>query len=50
MMTIGLRLYTDPACEWSWAMEPSLRRLLWEFGDDPRLWLENPISSTYPVW
>ena len=25
--------YTDPACPWSWAFEPSFRRLLWEFGD-----------------
>lgn len=87
MMTIELRIYTDPACEWSWAAEPRLRRLLWEFGDelrprlvmaglartleppdhqrrlaawldaaaeagmpcDPRLWLQNPISSTYPA-
>jgi putative protein-disulfide isomerase len=87
MMTIELRIYTDPACEWSWAAEPRLRRLLWEFRDelrprlvmaglartleppdhqrrlagwleaaaeggmpcDPRLWMENPISSTYPA-
>jgi predicted DsbA family dithiol-disulfide isomerase len=25
--------YTDPACPWSWALEPSLRRLQVEFGD-----------------
>lgn len=86
-MTIELRIYTDPACEWSWAAEPQRRRLLWEFGAqlrprlvmaglartleppdharrlaawleaaaeagmpcDPRLWLHNPISSTYPA-
>lgn len=86
MMTVELRYYTDPACEWSWGAEPQLRRLMWEFGDsisprwvmgglartldrddhaihlagwleaaaatgmpcDPRLWLINPISSTYP--
>lgn len=86
-MTVELRYYTDPACEWSWATEPQLRRLIWEFGDsisprwvmgglartldrddhathlagwleaaaaagmpcDPRLWLINPISSTYPA-
>jgi putative protein-disulfide isomerase len=33
MMTVELRIYTDPACEASWAAEPNLRRLLWEFGD-----------------
>ncbi len=25
--------YTDPACPWSWALEPTLRRLLEELGD-----------------
>jgi putative protein-disulfide isomerase len=87
MMTVELRLYTDPACERSWGAEPQLRHLLWEFGDelaprlvmaglarsldagdharllaawldvaaetempcDLRLWLANPISSTYPA-
>jgi predicted DsbA family dithiol-disulfide isomerase len=87
MMTVELRIFTDPACEVSWAIEPSLRRLQWEFGEalslawvmgglartiepaeragrvaawleaaassqmpcDPRLWLQNPISSTYPA-
>jgi predicted DsbA family dithiol-disulfide isomerase len=87
MMTIELRIYTDPTCEQSWAAEPRLRKLLTELGDqltirwvmagiartleppdhqrrlaawlevasesgmplDPRLWLENPISSSYPA-
>ncbi len=86
-MPIEVRHYTDPSCEWSWAFEPALRRLSWEFGDsvtvrpvmsglarslapedhrerlaawleataesqmpcDPRLWLQNPISSSYPA-
>jgi putative protein-disulfide isomerase len=30
--TVHTLYYTDPACPWSWAFEPSLRRLLWEFG------------------
>jgi predicted DsbA family dithiol-disulfide isomerase len=25
--------YTDPTCPWSWAFEPSFRRLEWELGD-----------------
>jgi protein-disulfide isomerase-like protein with CxxC motif len=25
--------YTDPACPWSWAAEPCLRRIEAEFGD-----------------
>jgi predicted DsbA family dithiol-disulfide isomerase len=32
MMTVEHRLYTDPACISSWAAEPKLRRLVWEFG------------------
>ena len=27
-MTVELRYYTDPACEWSWGAEPKLRRLM----------------------
>ena len=29
--------YTDPACPWSWAAEPGLRRLMVEFGADLRI-------------
>ena len=32
-MLVEARLYTDPACVWSWATEPQRRRLEWEFGD-----------------
>jgi putative protein-disulfide isomerase len=28
--------FTDPFCPWSWAAEPALRRLEWEFGDEVR--------------
>jgi hypothetical protein len=34
MMTVQVRYYTDPACPWSWAAEPALRRLMWEFEDE----------------
>jgi predicted DsbA family dithiol-disulfide isomerase len=30
---IDASYYTDPACPWSWALEPSLRRLEVEFGE-----------------
>jgi putative protein-disulfide isomerase len=29
--------YTDPICPWSWAFEPSFRRLLWEFDGELEL-------------
>jgi predicted DsbA family dithiol-disulfide isomerase len=99
-MPSQVRFYSDPACPWSWAAEPALRRLLWEFDGqleftwvmgglarrygrdyrdeegaigqgpdcfadlishwlqvaaegemptDPRIWTENPLSSTYPA-
>jgi putative protein-disulfide isomerase len=31
---VHVTYFTDPACPWSWAAEPELRRLLVEFGDD----------------
>jgi predicted DsbA family dithiol-disulfide isomerase len=34
---VALSYYTDPACPWSWAAEPALRRLQMEFGDDLRI-------------
>ncbi len=33
-MTVRARMFTDPACPWSWAAEPALRRLAIEFGDE----------------
>ena len=33
-VAIRVRYYTDPACPWSWSAEPSVRRLMVEFGDD----------------
>lgn len=33
MPAIEASYYTDPACPWSWALEPNLRRLGVEFGD-----------------
>ncbi len=31
-----MRYLTDPACPWSWAYEPTVRRLMSEFGDELR--------------
>ena len=32
-MAVQVRYYTDPACSWSWATEPVIRRLMVEFGE-----------------
>ena len=32
-MPVRVRYLTDPACPWSWAIEPVVRRLMSEFGD-----------------
>jgi predicted DsbA family dithiol-disulfide isomerase len=34
---VRLSYYTDPACPWSWAAEPALRRLQTKFGEDLRI-------------
>ena len=34
MGAVHVSYFTDPACPWSWAAEPAVRRLLVEFGDD----------------
>jgi predicted DsbA family dithiol-disulfide isomerase len=36
MGVVHVRYYTDPACPWSWAAEPGVRRLMVEFGDEVR--------------
>ena len=33
MEGVGVRIYSDPACPWSWAAEPALARLRVGFGD-----------------
>jgi predicted DsbA family dithiol-disulfide isomerase len=43
MAVVHIRYYTDPACPWSWAQEPALRRLLNEFG--PALEIEYVMSG-----
>lgn len=34
LVPVRVRYLTDPACSWSWAFEPVVRRLMGEFGDE----------------
>jgi predicted DsbA family dithiol-disulfide isomerase len=48
MMTAQVRFYTDPACPWSWAAEPALRRLMWEFeGELHFAWVMGGLARSY---
>ena len=48
MMTVQVRFYTDPACPWSWAAEPALRRLMWEFeGELEFAWVMGGLARRY---
>jgi len=47
-MTVEVRFYTDPACPWSWAAEPALRRLMWEFaGELEFAWVMGGLTRSY---
>ena len=47
-MTVQVRFYTDPACPWSWAAEPALRRLMWEFeGALEFTWVMGGLARRY---
>jgi predicted DsbA family dithiol-disulfide isomerase len=48
MMTVQVRFYTDPACPWSWAGEPALRRMMWEFeGELDFVWVMGGLARQY---
>ncbi|MDX6606779.1 MAG: putative protein-disulfide isomerase [Solirubrobacterales bacterium] len=48
MMTVQVRFYSDPACSWSWAAEPALRRLMWEFdGELEFVWVMGGLARRY---
>jgi putative protein-disulfide isomerase len=32
-MSVTVRYFTDPACSWSWSTEPTVRKLMVEFGE-----------------
>ncbi|TMM14750.1 MAG: hypothetical protein E6G00_00005 [Actinobacteria bacterium] len=43
-----MRYYTDPACSWSWAAEPFVRRLMWEFGEGLSItWVMGGLARDY---
>jgi predicted DsbA family dithiol-disulfide isomerase len=47
-MPVDVRFYTDPACPWSWAAEPALRRLMWEFdGELEFAWVMGGLARSY---
>ncbi|HKH23170.1 MAG TPA: DsbA family protein [Solirubrobacterales bacterium] len=47
-MTVEVRFYSDPACPWSWAAEPALRRLMWEFdGELEFAWVMGGLARRY---
>ena len=35
-MSVTIRYFTDPACSWSWSTEPTVRKLMVEFGENLR--------------
>jgi predicted DsbA family dithiol-disulfide isomerase len=48
MMPVQVRFYTDPACPWSWAGEPALRWLMWEFeGELEFVWVMGGLARSY---
>jgi hypothetical protein len=48
MMTVQVRYYSDPACAWSWAGEPALRRLMYEFdGELEFVWVMGGLARRY---
>jgi predicted DsbA family dithiol-disulfide isomerase len=48
MMPVQVRFYTDPACPWSWAAEPALRRLMWEFEEELEfVWVMGGLARRY---
>lgn len=47
-MAVEVRYYTDPACPLSWGNEPTLRRLMWEFGQQLQFtWVMGGLARQY---
>jgi predicted DsbA family dithiol-disulfide isomerase len=48
MMTVQVRFYTDPACPWSWAAEPAIRKMMWELeGELEFVWVMGGLARSY---
>lgn len=48
-MAVHVRYVTDPACSWSWGFEPTLRRLVWEFGSNLSFtYVMGGLARSYP--
>jgi predicted DsbA family dithiol-disulfide isomerase len=47
---VQVRYLTDPACPWSWAVEPEVRRLMVEFGDSVSWsWVMVGLARDFPA-
>jgi predicted DsbA family dithiol-disulfide isomerase len=47
-VSVEIRYCSDPACTWSWAAEPALRRLMWEFeGELSFVWVMGGLARRF---
>jgi predicted DsbA family dithiol-disulfide isomerase len=47
-VSVEVRYYSDPACTWSWAAEPALRRLIFEFdGELNFIWVMGGLARRF---
>jgi predicted DsbA family dithiol-disulfide isomerase len=47
-VSVEVRYFSDPACTWSWAAEPALRRLMWEFEGELRfVWAMGGLARRF---
>ncbi|MBS1863710.1 MAG: hypothetical protein JSS68_18600 [Actinobacteria bacterium] len=47
-MFVGVRHFSEPACTWSWAPEPALRRIIFEFdGELDFVWAMGGLARRF---